>query len=1304
MFCCQLLTEVWELIIHLAPVGRYPLDSPASLFCTAGGKDVTVSSDDYLLDQTGYSERSHTHRRRENRARRKRFYVLGGLAFLGLLALVAPSLVSQSSIGRGFIARTLASYGLIGEVHAMRIGWATPLRIDGLQVHGDAGSTLSVQRLDIDMTAIDLITSSFNDWGQVTVRGVDVRCSVREGRSSLDDDLALLLEPSESETSTTATVKFEDITVAITDESTGATWRITQTGADVELTTDRMLGTFAGVLTEPSGSGGSLQGSVQYQWAPSPVAPSPVAHLPTKSAVQTDQWRLELESESLPLSVVSLLRRRFPSSAQSIPAQIHGDATGSVILVGTSDSAIEASVRRLNVRNFTAADQGSRVWSNRLATLDGDLILVGDRVIGRQLKATADFAAAQIDGAFSRSFSLVGVNDNPLQWLEAIDGKATIEADLAALDQSLPGMLPLRDEAELLSGRVIANVDSTVDGTVRRSKLSITSDAIRARSQGRAVVIDPVEFRATVSSNGGPLRAEQFEWKSAFGSAIGQGDLRSGNADVEVDFGRLTAMLRPIMRVSESSLDGSVRGKIGWNASDNNTWKLSGEGSATNLVISMSNGQTLRRPSMQGKVEAVGRWGGDSLEELTRADVTLATTGLDLHAELVQAVRNPSASIPMPIRIVGNGRVDTLLEVFGPWLPPEIHDGAGSFRGNARADVSTIAARLTDAAIDLTDTKIAYVDRYFSQSKVKVNFGGEYAWPSNDIRARTLTIAGDAFSVAAQGSMMGSGTPTAPGSATARQVDMEIKWRAKLERIQGSVRPRIATRPKSSVRQVGYRNDSRLEPIDIGDNQWLVTGDCEGSIDLQTRDGLLNIDTHATGTNLAIIQPQAASAGFQTVGPLPNASGTNQYGTNQYGPGQSGTGQSSASAVRYGGGPYRAGHVSPQTVWAEPEVKIDGWIRYNEQTGQITADEMQVAGDWFATTLAGSVLWNDQAGDIQLKGPARLKMEQVADRLSQLAGINIAAEGIHETPLQIQVRRKQDGSIALNVAANVGWERSEIGGVMMGEASIPVVLSETTVEIAPARIAVGNDPAKMGQLNLAGQVHYRPGPLWMRLERGSSAESIRVTPEMTQKWLKYLAPLAADTARIDGTLGVVLDEALIVVDQPRQSRLAGRLNIGGIEMTSGPLANQIYNGIDQLKMLARSVSSSPAGASNNHTLITMPPQTVDFVVDQGIVQHNRMFFNVDRAEVITSGQVAMDGRLNLYAQIPLDERWLGSDLKGMANQPVTLPIDGTLSQPSLDSSGVRQVVAELGTKAVQQSAENYIQKQLGKSIDKLFGR
>ena len=118
----------------------------------------------------------------------------------------------------------------------------------------------------------------------------------------------------------------------------------------------------------------------------------------------------------------------------------------------------------------------------------------------------------------------------------------------------------------------------------------------------------------------------------------------------------------------------------------------------------------------------------------------------------------------------------------------------------------------------------------------------------------------------------------------------------------------------------------------------------------------------------------------------------------------------------------------------------------------------------------------------------------------------------------------------------------------------------------------------------------------------------------------------------------------------------------------------------------------------------MPAQTVGFSVEHGIVSHDRLFFEVGQVQVVTSGRVSLDGRLDMVAQVPLDASWLGSDLQQLAGQPVTLPIDGTLSQPSLDSSGVRQVATQLGVQAAQSTAENYLQKQLNRGFDKIFGR
>ncbi len=1196
-----------------------------------------MTTDDFMLDQVERSQRQQTRRRRDHRSRRHQLYLFGGLAFVLMMLLVAPSIVSHSSIGRSILVKALRGYGLDGDVDSVRVGWITPLRLTGLRVHGSAGSEVSVDQLDMDFTVTDLWGNLGNELGEIAARGVTVSCEVSEGRCSLEDDLNAFLGSSQEPSNTSALLKLQDISLSIADVTSGAAWQIAQSNADVEISPERTVATFAGVLSEPNGSGGSLQGVIDMAGA--------------EGRGESGQWRLDIDSESLPLSVVSLLRRRFPETGSSIPQTIHGDATGTLRIVGTSDGAIEMAVRGLKVRNLTAAEQGSRVWNNGLATLDGDLLLVGNRIIGRQLKASTDFGAATIDAAFSRTYSLVGANDNPLRWLEAIEGTATAEIDLAAFDRSLPGILPLRDEAQIKSGRAVARVDSSIAGGVRRSQLNLRSDALRALAHGRAVVIDPIELNATVSRHQGQLRAERFEWKSTFGSAIGQGDLRSGNADFDVDFGRLTAMLRPIVQISETTLAGIARGNVQWNASDDDVWRLSGSGYASNLLITLPGGQSLKRPSIEGEVEAVGRWGGESLDELTRAKITLGSSGLDLQAELVNPVPRPSAIVPMPIQIRGSGRIETLVDALGPWLPTPIHSASGGFTLNAVAEASTLTTRLTNAALELTQPRIAYGERHFSQPAVKVHFDGDYALPSNALQARSITVAGDAFSMAAKGDL-------SPDHA-----NMEVKWRAKLERIQGSVRKRIANR-NSTIQQVGYRPGTSIDTED-----WLVMGDCEGAFVVTHHDKHVNIDVDALGSGIAVVQPPRESAGFQTVGPMPQRAATGNL----------------------------ARDSQSRVVWSEPNLKINGSFIYDPATGGMIADAMQVAGDWFATTLSGRVLWNERAGDVQLDGPARLKMNEVAHRLSSLAGTSIHAQGIQETPLHIRVRR-QNNDIALAITANLGWESGEIAGVVFGPASVPVRLTETSVEIAPSRIPVGQ-----GNLNLAGQVHYRPGPLWMRLEPGVVAESIRLTPEMTDRWLKYLAPLAADAARIDGSIGAEIDQAVIVFEQPEQSRASGRLNIDGVQMVAGPMANQILGGVDQLKSLARNVTA-PSGTRNDRELITMPAQTVDFSVDRGIVTHDRLFFEIDRAQVVTSGRVSLDGRLDMIAQVPLDARWLGSDLQGMAGQPVTLPINGTLSRPNLDSSDVRQVVTRLGVQAVQSTAENYLQQQLNRGIDKIFGR
>ncbi len=1190
-------------------------------------------SNDYTRDKVVDSIEDQTKRRRSGRWRRKRYVLLIAFAVLLGIVLCLPSFISHSPIGRSIVSSTLSGYELDGNVDSIRIGWVTPLRVNGLKINGKhAGSKISVEQIDGPTTILGVLTGGTSDLGEITVRGVNVQCEMSEGLCSLEKDLAALLVPSESDSaSTTGKFHIQDLAVAVKDSVSGSTWIVSQANAEVDLTAASTAVKFAGVLAGPNDDSGSIQGSAQLENEADKIA-----------------WKLNLETESLPLSLLTLVRRRLPEATAAMPPQFSGDASGAIRLTGATNGNIHSSVDEFEIRNLYAVDPNNpkRVWRNSRATLNGDLTLEETRVVGKELTATTDFAAATLNGAFSSSLTLVGADDNPLKWLDALDGNAQAHIDLAAFQKALPGILPIKNEAEILSGRATATVQ-TAASDIPKSKLTFKSDTIRCRAHGRAVVIEPVSFEAMVANIDGHINAENFKLTSSFASAVGKGTMRTGEATVAVDFGRLSSMLRPLIDLSDVRVAGTVQGKIGWDASADNVWRLNGNGKASNLQLLLPGGKEIRRSSLDGTIAAVGRWSGETLEELSGTNLSVKTNGLSFQADLTHTVPNPTLTEQLPFRITGNGRLETLTEIAGPWLPSDLQRTQGAFDVVAWANLSTVSGRITKANLNLTEPRIAYQGTLVAQRSVRCDFDGSYDWPSGDLHSQTSNLTTDAVQLKVVGDL------------NAEVTDLTVNWSADLQQLQSSVQTKSVQNP---------------QPLAVGANRapqasspYQFMGACSGQAKITADDNYWIIESDTKTNQLTITEPKPVAANFS---PLPS----------RFGP-----------------------LASAAPIWYEPSVQVKGATKIHRTNGEILAENLQVSTNWLAATLSGPVKTSAAGMTAQLSGQAQIMMPDVAKKLTDLCGSKIDLQGTHQTPITINYSQPTSGEIAYQVATKIGWDRGAFGGVDFGPANIPLQIDQTTVLIQPAMIPVGQ-----GQLNIAGQVFYNSGPMRIQLNPGLIAQDIRMTPEMTDAWLKYLAPLAADATQLDGSMSVEVDEAIVMFDNPLESRVRGRLGILGAEMRTGRLANQIINGMDQLKALAK-MRANAFGAQQDQpaeskTLITMPAQTVEFTFSRGIAQHQRLYFDIDRAQVITSGTVNVNGPLNLTAQVPLDAKWLGNDLKGLSGQPVVLPVAGTLTQPRLDSRGIREIITKLGTQAVQQKADNFFEQQMNKGIDKIFGR
>ncbi len=383
--------------------------------------------------------------------------------------------------------------------------------------------------------------------------------------------------------------------------------------------------------------------------------------------------------------------------------------------------------------------------------------------------------------------------------------------------------------------------------------------------------------------------------------------------------------------------------------------------------------------------------------------------------------------------------------------------------------------------------------------------------------------------------------------------------------------------------------------------------------------------------------------------------------------------------------------------------------RLQPQAQSILADQLRLSTGTLAATLDGTVRYAGGGLDVRLGGPVEAAMQPLSARVSHLAGTPIAATGMHRTELSVAYASAADGRYAFNVETSLGWQSLNAGGMLFGPAVVELAIDEQRVRVRPTDVAVmaaasspSTPPVGPGTLRLAGDLVYRPA-LRLELPAGRLARDIELTPQLTAAWLRYLAPIASDAAQIRGRLGIDIDDGVVDLEDSRGTRLTGRLGIDLVEMQAGPLADQTAAAARQIQSFL-AIGNAIVPPAGGRTLVTLPPQTVDFAIAGGAIDHRALRLQIGSAEVITGGRVTTDGRLDLTAQVPLQAKWLGADLRRLAGQSMTLPVTGTLERPRLETEGIRRVAADLGTKAVQGAAENYLQDQIDRGLGKLFGR
>ena len=222
-------------------------------------------------------------------------------------------------------------------------------------------------------------------------------------------------------------------------------------------------------------------------------------------------------------------------------------------------------------------------------------------------------------------------------------------------------------------------------------------------------------------------------------------------------------------------------------------------------------------------------------------------------------------------------------------------------------------------------------------------------------------------------------------------------------------------------------------------------------------------------------------------------------------------------------------------------------------------------------------------------------------------------------------------------------------------------------------------------MHLAPSVRLTPSPIELSLPKGPLAQRIQIDPVLCATMLKYIAPVLADVATAQGAFSIDLEGCRIPLGDLANGEVAGRFTVHSVEVGPGPLVRELA------VFLGR---ETPAKLRQESVVL--------FRLVGGRMYHQGLELMFPNFTIRTYGSVGLDQTMAVMAEMPVPPQWLEKNpllSKAMRDQIIRVPIAGTLSKPQLD----KKVMEDLTRQFMQKAAENMLQGEVGKQLDRFFG-
>ncbi len=1189
---------------------------------------------------------------------------------LVIVALVLPTLIAYTPLRNAPLRFVLQ--GMHGTVQSggASLSWFGPVQYTDIEIRDARGEVLlTVPKIESDRSLTGLI-SNLNDLGTFRIERPQISLAMRAGGSNLEDvfsaDAKKLREHASQAIKLPAmTAQVVDGSIHLTDAKTNQHWQVEKLNLNWTTAPNSLL---------PADVSASAQ--VPYD--------GKTAQLTITSSAGSEGKldRVDAQVDNLPLAIFQSLAERFAPGVQfagNLSSKLQcvcdgGDPTrgvqvsGSVAIDGMSATGGPLGTDRLALQRVEIPCQ--------LALRDRNLAI--DR-----LALSCDIGQIAIAGNYA-----IPADVDAKQMVQASRSVISLEGqlDLAKLAALLPGTLRIRSGTQITGGQVRLSLSEKPDVASTLWSGQLAASDLTAIENGKQLSLgQPVTMQFAARKAGGSISLDQLQCSSSFFTLGGRGSIDQFQANASCDLDRLMGEITQFVDLGEIRLAGRGDAQISWQRAATGQFQANADARVQALQIALPGKPVWQEDTIIAGLVASGavdnlELGNLSTAKLNRLDAARLTATVEnaaansreqIDVQLLQPVVGTSADIPLgattlpkpkyPFSAHVQGQVARWWPRIAAWLQLDATELGGVTDVNAMGTYCDSSIQFQQLRGTVTGFHGWWNNTLFiDEPQVQLDATCGYDFASRRLsldRASLLTSTVSLQTESAVVGFSGKGPSTLQGN---------LAYSADLNRLERWI------------------TDPRLPP------KYILAGRLTGNAGVARSGVTTSGKIDATIENFAVYSTNTAA------NPPPASLRTN---------------------------PARA----PEVLWQESRLNFSASGNYDSLADSLqlalveldsTALNLRAAGklDRASTqpnfNLAGKLDYDWQTLGPLLKpivgGNVEIAGHESRD-FSLRGPLNLTGKDVDVTSRTVGAGNQTSGGLSGQSASGVwtmlrplvgdvslGWSQASVSGMLIGKVDVQAHLEDGTVKFNPIHTSIGELRApKMGQLNIISTLRLAPEPSELVLAKSTILSDVQISEPLSSSWLKFIAPVVSNPARVEGTISVELDSARIPLEDPSKADISGRLVVENLEVVPGPLTRPLVLIGQQIEALVKR-RVPPLDLGRDPALLKIDNQKVDFHMVDGRMYHQSLTMQVGETTIRTRGWVGADETIGLVAEVPLKPEWLKTPgFSAQRDGVIQVPITGTLKDPKVDN----RVIGQLLQNATRGVIENELNKQLDKFLN-----